>query len=400
MLHNLCISRGGAERLIFSLSSELRILGYDVDVVVMRYDRQRCFPELVGETRVIGLSRVFRNEAFRATPPLQALELALRLPEGYDIIHAHNFPSVIAAYFATKLNGNYAGTPFIWQCNEPPRILHEQDEIERYCKQVQNFPLINRAGALLGLKIMHTTSGTFDKLAAQNATVVTTLSRYVGQQIEKVYGRHSRVLNPGIDLEIFNPFVKGSMMRRKYGIDGEPLLLTVSRLWPAKNVETAFKAFRMVLEKVPTALYVIVGDGPSKTELEGLAVKLRIKDRVRFVSDAEVENLAEFYAACDVFIFPALGEPWGLSLLEAMASGKPVVAANDGGPQEIISSERDGFLVDPLDPNSYAEKILHLLTDHSLSQSIGEKAVMKARTYSWKKMAKNYSEIYDRLIQS
>jgi len=145
---------------------------------------------------------------------------------------------------------------------------------------------------------------------------------------------------------------------------------------------------------------VIVGDGPSKTELEGLAVKLRIKDRVRFVSDAEVENLAEFYAACDVFIFPALGEPWGLSLLEAMASGKPVIAAKDGGPQEIISSERDGFLVDPLDPNSYAEKILHLLTDHSLSQSIGEKAAMKARTYSWKTMAKNYSEIYDRLIQS
>jgi sucrose-phosphate synthase len=83
-----------------------------------------------------------------------------------------------------------------------------------------------------------------------------------------------------------------------------------------------------------------------------------------------------------------------------MASGKPVVVAKDGGPQEIIDDKRDGFLVEPLNPRSYAEQILLLLNDHSLSQSIGEKAVMKARTYSWRTMAKNYSEIYDCLIQS
>jgi glycosyltransferase involved in cell wall biosynthesis len=306
----------------------------------------------------------------------------------------------MAAFLATKLNWNYAGTPFIWQCNEPPRILHEQDEIERYCEQAKGLPPFNRAAAILGLKIMQTTSRILDRLAAQDAAVVTTLSRYVGRRIETIYGRHARVLNPGIDLQTFNPSVKGTKVRVAYGVNDAPILLTASRLWPAKNVETTLKAFEIVLEKLPKAIYIIVGDGPSRPTLQSLASKLGLGDKVRFVSDAEVENLAEFYAACDVFIFPALGEPWGLSLLEAMASGKPVIAAKDGGPQEIIDDKRDGFLVEPLNPRSYAEQILLLLNDHSLSQSIGEKAAMKARTYSWKTMAKNYSEIYDRLIQS
>ena len=399
MLHNLCFSRGGAERLVLSLSGELRKLGYDVDVFVMRYDQQACFPELVGETPVTGLSRVFRHEVFRATPPLQALELALCLPKGYDIIHAHNFPSAIAAFLATKLNRSYAGTPYIWHCNEPPRILHEQDEIDRYYEQAQNLPLVSRAGALLGLKIMHASSGTLDRLAAQNASFVTTLSRYVGQQIEKIYGRHAMILHPGIDLDTFNPLAKGSMVRRKYGIDDASLLLTVSRLWPAKNIETALKAFRIVIDELPRVFYLIVGDGPSKPGLASLASKLGVKDRVRFVSDVEVGSLSEFYAACDVFVFPALGEPWGLSLLEAMATGKPVVAAKDGGPQEIVENKRDGFLVEPLNPESYAEVILKLLKDRSLSQSIGEGASIKAKFYSWKRMAEKYCEIYDLLMQ-
>ncbi|MCX6659097.1 MAG: glycosyltransferase family 4 protein [Candidatus Bathyarchaeota archaeon] len=398
MLHNLCVSRGGAERLVLSLSGELRKLGYDVDVFVMRYDQRVCFPELVGETRVTGLSRVFRHDVFRAIPPLQALELALRLPKGYDIIHAHNFPSVIAAFLATKLNRSNAGTPYIWQCNEPPRILHEQDEIDRYYEQAQNLPLVNRAGALLGLKIMHATSRTLDKLAAQNAAFVTTLSRYAGKQIERVYGRQATILSPGIDLQIFNPSVEGTKVRRKYGINDAFLLLTVSRLWPAKNVETALKAFRIVLEQFPRTFYMIVGDGPSKFSLQSLASKIRLDDKVVFVSDTEVEVLADFYAACNVFVFPALGEPWGLSLLEAMATGKPVIAARDGGPQEIVEDKHDGFLVEPMNPYSYAEAILRLFKDQSVSESIGKNAATKAKAYSWERMAKRYSEIYKQLM--
>jgi len=399
MLHNLCIWRGGAERLILSLSRELKRLGYDADVIALRYDRARCFPEF-REIKVTGLSRIFRSSIFSATPPLQALELALRIPKGYNIIHAYNFPANIAAFLATKLNRGYIDTPYLWQCNEPPRIIYDQDEICRYYEQAKRLGLLKRARALLGLRIMHTTSRPLDKLAVENASLVTTLSRFVADRIKETYGCNARVLNPGVDLRTFHPFVEGKGVRRKYGIGGAPLLLTVSRLWPSKNIETALKAFRIVLEDFPSAFYIIVGEGPSARTLQALAYKLRVGDRVRFISDAEVESLAEFYAACDVFVFPALGEPWGLGALEAMACGKPVVAAKDGGLPEMINDKHDGILVEPSDPFSYGEAILHLLDDRSLARAIGMKAATKAKAYTWESMARSYSEIYDHLLQS
>jgi len=399
MLHNLCIWRGGAERLILSLCSELRKLGYDIDVIALRYDRAKCFPELLGETKIAGLSRIFRSEMFKAAPPLQAWELALRIPKGYDIIHAHNFPANIAAFLATKLNRSYIDTPYLWQCNEPPRILYDRDELHRYHKGAEKLGLLKRIEALLGLRILHATSTSLDRLAVENASIVTTLSRFVAGRVMETYGRHARILHPGVDLRIFHPSIEGKGVRRKYGIGDAPLLLTVSRLWPAKNIETALQAFRIVLERHPSAFYMIVGEGPSHRDLQALAYSLGLGGRVRFISDAEVESLAEFYSACNVFVFPALGEPWGLSALEAMACGKPVVAAKDGGLPEMINDKHDGILVEPRDPSSYAEAILQLLDDQSLAQAVGEKAAHKAKAYTWERMARSYSEIYAHLLQ-
>ncbi|MEM4251537.1 MAG: glycosyltransferase family 4 protein, partial [Candidatus Bathyarchaeia archaeon] len=230
------------------------------------------------------------------------------------------------------------------------------------------------------------------------AAAVTAVSSFVADQIEKIYKLRAQVVNPGIDLETFNPYVKGERIRRKYGIKDSPLLLTVSRLWPAKNLETALRSFRIVADNFEDAHYIIVGEGPSRLNLQDLTNRLGLSGRVRFVSDAEVEVLAEYYAACDIFLFPALSEPWGLSLLEAMATGKPVVAADDGGPAEIVDHNVDGLLVEPTDPDSYAEAIIQLLKDRSAMEGIGERAAAKAKTYSWERMACAYAEIYDSLL--
>jgi glycosyltransferase involved in cell wall biosynthesis len=398
MLHNRCVSRGGAERQIFSLSRELRRLGYQVEVAVIQYDKAACFPELVDATKITSLSKFLGHDIFKAIPVVQALELALRLPEGYDLLHAHNFPSAIAALLATRLRSSYADTPYIWQCNEPPRILHDQWEIDRFIRQPETPTGTGRAAALLGIKTMHMTSKQIDKIAARNAAAVTAVSSFVADQIERIYKLRARVVNPGIDLETFNPHVKGERIRSKYGIHDSPLLLTVSRLWPAKNLETALRSFRIVADNFEDAHYIIVGDGPSRPNLQDLVNRLRLTGRVRFVYDAEVEVLAEYYAACDIFVFPALSEPWGLSLLEAMATGKPIVAADDGGPAEIVDHKVDGLLVKPADSNSYAEAIIQLLKDRSTMECIGERAAAKAKNYSWERMASAYSQIYDSLL--
>ncbi|MBS7623853.1 glycosyltransferase family 4 protein, partial [Candidatus Bathyarchaeota archaeon] len=230
------------------------------------------------------------------------------------------------------------------------------------------------------------------------AAVVTALSNFVADQIEEIYKLRPQVVNPGIDLETFNPYIKGGRVRSKYEVDDSPLLLTVSRLWPAKNLETALRSFRIVADNFQDAHYIIVGDGPCRPNLQDLTNRLGLTGRVRFISDAEVEVLAEYYAACDIFVFPALSEPWGLSLLEAMATGKPVVAADDGGPAEIVDHKVNGILVEPADPDSYAEAIIQLLKDRSTTRDMGERAAAKAKIYSWERMASAYSEIYESLL--
>jgi len=149
------------------------------------------------------------HDVFRTTSPLQVLELALRLPRGYDIIHAHNFPSAIAAFLATRLNSSCADTPYIWQCNEPPRILYDPHEINRFTGQPEDLVKLGKAGALLKVRIMDITSGQLDKLEVRNASAVTTLSRFAADQMKRIYRRNARVMNPGIDLDTFNPRVAG-----------------------------------------------------------------------------------------------------------------------------------------------------------------------------------------------
>jgi glycosyltransferase involved in cell wall biosynthesis len=399
MIHNYLVWRGGAELILLALSRELQRMGYEIDIYVLRYDKETCFPELIGDLRVTSASGVFRSRYFSALPYLQALELARRISGEYDIIHAHNFPAHLAAFFATKMNSELPNTPYLWQCNEPPRILYDSLERSSYRVQARLSGGWGKANALLGLRMMEA-SKVFERMAARNAAAILTLSGFVAHWVESLYDRSAIVVNPGLDLDRFNTDVDaGEIEGVRERIEG-PLLLTVSRLWPAKNIEVALHAFEQVSKRIPQARYLIVGDGPSRPSLAQTARQLGVGEKVTFVGDLAHDKLPSYYAACDVFIFPALTEPWGLTPLEAMACGKPVVAAADGGPREFIKDWVDGVLVEPNNSNSYAEAVIRLLQNPSLSQSVGEAAAKKARSYTWTSMATRVSRIYQALITS
>jgi glycosyltransferase involved in cell wall biosynthesis len=399
MIHNYLAWQGGAELILLALSKELQHMGYEVDIYVLLHDKENCFPELTRDFRIVSASRIFRSRYFSATPYLQALELAKRISGEYDIIHAHNFPSHIAAFFARKMNRKLSNTPYLWACNEPPRILHDPLERSLYRARAKLSGGRGNASALLGLRVMEA-SKVFEAMATENATAIMTLSEFAARWVESVYGRRAIVVNPGLDLHEFNTNVDPIETNRVREKIGGPLLLTVSRLWPVKNVEVALEAFQQVSKRIPEAHYLIVGDGPSRLSLMRAARELGVSEKVTFVGDLAHDKLASYYAACDVFMFPALGEPWGLTPLEAMACGKPVVVARDGGPREFIKDGVDGVLVEPSDPSSYADAVIQLLENGSLSQSIGKAAAEKARSYTWASMAKGVSELYRTLIMS
>ncbi|HKM76498.1 MAG TPA: glycosyltransferase family 4 protein, partial [Candidatus Bathyarchaeia archaeon] len=347
MLHNFTLKRGGAERLLFTLSNLLQKAGYEIDIYVLEDDPTECFPELRGSLHVKPVLRVRRPGILRSVatfiPVTAAINMVAKIQGHYDLIHAHNFPANIAAFFATK---SRMKVPFIWGCNEPYRLLYDRGEQYRF----MNYDVKSSADRLIRLTLVKLLEApaVFDKYAAMNAYAITALSDFTANQIKSIYGVKPMVIHPGIEKNSLNIGVSGQLIRDLFDIGASPLILTVSRLWPAKNIETGLSAFSILVKKIPDAHYMIVGDGPILENLRLLSNQLGIEKSCTFVSDksvAELGGLGYFYAACNVFLFTAIGEPWGFVILEAMCFGKPVVVSASGGPMEYIQHQKTGILV-------------------------------------------------------
>jgi glycosyltransferase involved in cell wall biosynthesis len=354
-----------------------------------------CYPELRNGLKVTATKGISCRQIFSATPAIQALEIANEVKDEYDVIHAHNFPSHIAATFvASKLE-----IPFIWQCNEPHRILHDTAERGRYIKHAIQESIPNRIMQLGALQILRFSTKTLDLIAAHRAFAITTLSNYEARILRSLYNVNPIVIHPGADGVKFCKDADRWNVREKFGIGGAPLILTVSRLWPAKNLETSLRAFRLVLQKLPSTYYMIVGDGPSKWSLLELSKQLGIDKRCIFVGDHDVgDRIDLFYAACDAYLFTPIGEPWGLTVLEAMQMAKPVVASADGGVTDLIQDHRNGILVNPLAPHEIAQHLIEVITNLPLASTLGSTAAATASQYSWKKMARSYDVLYQETI--
>jgi len=397
MLHNFTLKRGGAERLLFTLSNFLQKAGYEIDIYVLEDNPTECFPELRGTLNVKPVSRTSHPGILRSAgtfiPVTQATKMASKIQGHYDIIHAHNFPANIAAFFATKSKIKRA--PFIWGCNEPYRLMHDPAEQHRF----KNHDVKSSTDRLIRLTVVRLleTSIIFDKLAAANAYAVTALSDFTANQLKSIYGVNPVVIHPGIEKNSLNVGVSGQLVRDLFGIRASPLILTVSRLWPAKNIETGLRAFRILIKKIPDAYYMIVGDGPLLENLRHLSKQLGIGKSCIFVSDkivADIGGLEYFYAACDVFLFTAIEEPWGLVILEAMCFSKPVVVSASGGPMEYIQHKKNGILAIPSVPESYATALLEILQNPEVATEIGKRASKLTISYSWENVADAFDQLY------
>ncbi|MBC8492966.1 MAG: glycosyltransferase family 4 protein [Chloroflexi bacterium] len=196
-----------------------------------------------------------------------------------------------------------------------------------------------------------------------------------------------RVLNPPVDTQRFRPDIAPSAITQKYDLEGKRVILTVARLVRVKGIDTVIKALPGVLEAVPNAIYLVVGDGPLRAELGQLAEALEVNDRVVFVGavDHLSDDLPRYYRACDVFVMTSRPLPqgrkmerFGMVYLEAGACGKPVVAGRSGGVEEAVEDGVTGLLVDPLDVNEIAGAIVRVLENEELARRLGENGRKRA----------------------
>jgi phosphatidylinositol alpha-mannosyltransferase len=196
------------------------------------------------------------------------------------------------------------------------------------------------------------------------------------------------VLANGVDLDRFRP-------RMPRGEEGVPTILFVGRLDPRKGLPDLIDACARL--DVPFRL-VVVGDGPLRARMERKAHRA-LDGRVEFVGRVEQDELPGYYAASDVFCTPARsGESFGLVLLEAMATGIPIVATSLPGYRTVLTPEREGILVEPRDPDTMAFGLRRLLLDPRLRAKMGAHGVETARRYGWDGIVERLEQVYASLL--
>jgi glycosyltransferase involved in cell wall biosynthesis len=174
----------------------------------------------------------------------------------------------------------------------------------------------------------------------------------------------------GVDLERYDHQEPCCTLRDEYGMEpGAQIVGVVARLEPEKGHPTLLEAWPAVLRAVPDAYLLVVGEGSRRDALERLARELRIAHRVVFTGRRD--DVPAVTAALDVAVLPSYREAQGLTILEAMALSRPVVASNVGGIPEVVEDGRTGLLVPPHDPDALAAAISRLLTDHSYADTLG-----------------------------
>ncbi len=175
-----------------------------------------------------------------------------------------------------------------------------------------------------------------------------------------------------------------------------PVMGTVARLTPLKGVDHALHAFRRVLDDMPDARYVVLGDGEQAADLKTLADRLGIAGSVVFAGYRS--GVVGLLPGLDVFLFPTLREAMGIAIVEAMAVGLPVVASDTGGVPEVVTAET-GLLVPPADPVAMAEALLVLLRDPARRAAMGEAARARVESeYTVQRMAARTVGVYRSIL--
>ncbi len=168
----------------------------------------------------------------------------------------------------------------------------------------------------------------------------------------------------GVDLQRYDHQEPCCTLPEEYGMEpGSQIVGVVARLEPEKGHPTLLEAWPQVLRAVPDAYLLVVGEGSRRDALEAQARELRIAHRVVFTGRRD--DVPAVTAALDVAVLPSYREAQGLTILEAMALSRPVVASNVGGIPEMIEDGVTGLLVPPHDPDALAAAIVRLLRDHS-----------------------------------
>ena len=229
--------------------------------------------------------------------------------------------------------------------------------------------------------------------------VVTAVSRYLADATETGMDvRHGgiHVVRNGVDVTRFRPDEASAAVRERYARHGERLLVHVSNFRRVKRPGDVVRTLALVAKEVPARL-VMVGDGPERPRVLDLAAELDVAHLVSFVGS--MPHVEALLASSDIFMLPSEQEAFGLSALEAMASGVPVIATTRGGLPEVVEHGVSGFLHELGDVEAMAGSAVRLLTDDALLAQFRSAARSRAMdNFDESIVFPDYLRLYERAL--
>jgi glycosyltransferase involved in cell wall biosynthesis len=356
---------GAIERQIFGLAKEFSLRGHEV--FVTRNWKGKNEENLVQKVHFVNVNLFSSVEQgfYDSKLPLNRLSHAYYLAkaperlEGLDL-NVINASEVLSAWLALK--SIYTGK------SRSVFITHNNDT---YCSGHGLTPYLNK-------RMLRTINTRYD------ITIATT--KGVMEYLRTLSLNCHKIIPEAIDSTEYK-------CRHEEGF-----ILTAARLVPHKRVEDLIQAYSEMSDDIKEDL-VIIGSGPCEKSLKRYAASLNLKERIHFVPFLPKSKYREYLSNCSFFVLPSVAEAFGVVIIEAMASGKPVIARNIIGPRDIVAHDYNGFLFQTVSDLKKCMQIL--LSDKALRMKLGSNARNTVEEkFTFKKIAPEYLKLYDQICQT
>jgi len=360
----LCLSTssgpGGAERVISELSAALNQYGMRVIVGLFRPGWLQTECERLGvRTQVIPLRAPLHLKWF-----VDCLRLVRR--ENIRLIHAHEFSAIVYGWLISRIAGvSFVGT------------IHGKNYFWEKLRRRLAYRIIARTAKLV--------------------PVSQDLKRFIVDQVGMPASQLQVIYN---GVKSITPVSDAEIERCRAELDLKPGILVigaVGSLYHVKGHRYLLDAMPAVLKRHPNVVLLLVGRGDLEVPLKEQAKRLGIEERVRFLGMRQ--DVPKLLAVMDVFVLPSLSEGLSMALLEAMASGKPVVATRVGGNPELVDHGKTGLLVNSEDAEDLAGNLIKILHDRTMLHEFGRAGADRVlRNFSMYQMVSKYRDLYGHLI--
>jgi len=359
---------GGVESHVLALARELKGKGHEVQVFTSKHADLKEFDAVDG----VPVRRVPVSSMLFDTPLTPKLMPVLQA-EKWDIIHAHS-PPPMSSYYAARAAAR-SGVPLVYTHHCDPEIP-----------------------SLLGRTVSWVYYRTLLSYTLRHAARIIVYTESYAATSYALWKHPTAHVPTGLDLGRFGPQNDGAAIRKKHGLEGKKVVLFVGRLTAHKGIQTLIEAAAMT---GPEVKYLLVGPGEFPASWSRRLRQLKVEDRLVLAGKVAEAELPAYYAACDLLVLPSVSrlEAFGLVLVEAMASRRPVVASDMPGVREVIKDGKTGLLCEPFNADDLAAKIGAIVSNAEEAAGMGAAGRKLAEErYSWEVIGEKIEKVYKEVL--